>query len=168
MNDENPYAPPETPDFPESAELPPISVVGEYLVVTAGTELPRRCVFTNQLVERSLEAQPLRWTPLFKRRNWRLGQLRLAVCDSRRRRHRIRPYLAAGALNVAAIVFYLMDGQAFAPIIIIFCAVLMVLDLPPYLPVAKYQNERFWLKGCGEEFLQSCREEFASVGKEEA
>lgn len=163
-DNQNPYAAPESQNDSESSQPQPhIWVEGEFLIVSDGATLPPRCVFTNEPVNEPLLTQTLKWAPSFRPViTERKIRVTFAVNSRRQKRQRLKRHITSGLQALAAVLLYKVTGILFASILIMGAGIMIFLENPPFLPVRKCRNDRFWLKGCGPEFLASCRDEFGT------
>lgn len=158
---DNPYAAPKSHDISEPDWAQRIWVDGEFLVVSDGVKLPQRCVFTNEPVDEPPLVQTLKWAPSF-RPVISETKIRVTYAVNRRRqkRRRLNRHIVASLQALAAVLLYAATGNPFPSTVVVVTGVLIFLEERPFLVVSKSKNDRFWLRGCGPEFLASCREEF--------
>ena len=165
-DNDNPYAAPKFNEDPEpDAPLARIWVEGRFLVVASGVELPSRCVFTNEPVNDPLLAQTLKWAPSFRPviSEQRI-RLKLAVSIRKQRRQRLRRFIGGAAQVTAALLLYLISQDlGFFSGVLVFSGIVAAVQKPTFLQVSKCKHDRFWLRGCGPEFLASCLNEFGTA-----
>lgn len=165
-DNDNPYAAPTSQDASDTdAPLPQIWVDGRFLVVANGGKLPSRCVFTNEPVPEPLLDQTFKWAPSFRPViSERKIRLKFAVNLRRQRKQRLVRFAGSLAQVLAAITFYtcVSENLSFISGILILSAIVAFVEKPTYLAISKCQNDRFWLAGCGSEFLASCIDEFGT------
>lgn len=164
MQSPNPYRPPRTELRVEPDFVPGIFVEGPCLVVASGTELPRRCIKTNQPVgEHDFARQRLTW----RGRSFQLvlseKECRLtwyAVPSVRRRLTYIKVTQFAGPACAILPVFLIdtIGGWSVIPVLLALCMMSYSVFAKPPLRVVRYQRERFWIEGCSGEFLRSLEE----------
>lgn len=171
MQPSNPYEPPQTDSALEELETPRIYVDGPHLVIASGTELPPRCIKTNQSVsENDAVHQTLQWrgrTFHFTVSNKECEIVWYAtpwiVWKSRIRK-------IAELLMWAAFVFplfFLTEDKIWPKAMMGFAIVMLslVVMLKRELRIVNYRNNRFWIEGCCPEFLESLQSELrSSVG----
>ena len=167
MQSPNPYEPPATESVLEESELPRIFVDGPHLVIASETELPRRCIKTNQLVsERNAVRQTLPW----RGRSFRFT-LSTKECEiiwyasswivRKLLVRRIAEWLFWPAFVFP--IFFLTQGgiwpKAMLGFAIIMLLLLVIMKQP--LRVVEYKQHRFWITGCCPEFLESLQNSLA-------
>ena len=165
MQPTNPYEPPATDPALQEPELPRILVDGTHLVVASGTELPRRCIRTNQPVgERNAVHQKLVW-------RGRTFQFTMSseTCDLtwyamssiawKSRIRRISELLMGPAYIFP--IFFLGEDRIWPEILLGFAFLMLslVVLLRQPLRIVEYKKNRFWIKGCCHDFLESLRNE---------
>lgn len=165
-NDENPYAAPTSQDTSEPNPdwpLPQIWVDGKFLVVADGVTLPQRCVFTNEPVNEPRLVQTLKWAPTFKLViTERKARVTYAVNRRRQKKQRLKRYTVSSLQAVGALLLYLATNNLLPSIFIAVSGIPVFLEKPVFLVAKKCKNDRFWLRGCGPEFLASCVDEFGT------
>ena len=163
----NPYAAPQTTNEGahrrglSAEELPEICVDGDCLVVAPWVTLPKRCIVTNEPVDRTNRSQSFSWAPSMRMTLvTRPGRIRFSVNPKRLRRQRKIRLMIAGATVVITLVSLAL-GDGFAAALIFGFGVLVTLFFPSdELSVKKFERNRFWLTGFSRAFLWSCRDEF--------
>lgn len=171
-SDLNPYAPPtevrdSSPSVAVDSDL--VSVDGEYLVVRPGAVLPSRCVLTNQeLDERQRRRDVLRWA-----RPGRFVVLRqqcgMSYCLSPEFVRSHQQWMLRQLLIVACICVPLtLWLQTY---VLVLMALIAFCDLrdwrPKPLKIKTSRNGRYWIEGCGDEFLQACQQELGDFSAED-
>ena len=170
MSDVNPYQPPQT-DPSVRVEQPRIDVDGNRLVVASGTQLPRRCIKTNQPVtEKDLIRQILQWRGRFLQvvLTSKNCELEWFVASRIRWRTRFAMVLSWSAIIGGFLMFgAVIDsnppsslGPAISMLLFITGLVSsIVIQVRFGLRVVDYQDGRFWIEGCCPEFLKSLRKD---------
>lgn len=157
----NPYAPPKVAsELPDSR--PSVLVDGRFLVVGRIAALPSRCVITNASASSAdRRTRHFDWAPSF-RLVLRRRRCRLSYCISSKPRN-VNYVLKTAIGTVAFAVAFLFVGYyavLLSPVIAVYVAALPA----DRLRVVNERDGRFWIAGCGEEFLQSCKQEFGTYG----
>ena len=163
MTSQNPYAPPSTlPASPEDPR-PDIAVDGKLLVVATGVELPRRCIKTNKpMTEKHRLERRFTW-------NGKAFRLTLAPKQCDIVLYANHSYRWLGALRIAAssvLVLYLVVAivtdflsPSLFPVVIGASLLVTTIIDRRLLRVTHYKDDRFWIKGCGNAFLESLQRE---------
>jgi len=89
-------------------------------------------------------------------------RLTFAVNLRRQQKQRRNRYIGVSLQALGAVLLYKATGSLLPLTFIIASGALILLAKPTYLLVSKCKNDRFWLKGCGPEFLASCTDEFGT------
>lgn len=164
-DNDNPYAAPKSYETSvPDAQLPRIWVDGRFLVVANGVQLPSRCVLTNEPVNEPLLTRTFKWAPSFRPViSEQKIRVKLAVNIRRQRRQRLVRHAVGFSQVAAAIALYnVSEDLAFICGILVLTAIVAFVEKPTFLVVTKSRNDRFWLKGCGPEFLASIQQEFGT------
>ena len=161
MQSPNPYEPPATESVLEEPDLPRIFVDGPHLVIASGTELPRRCIKTNQLVsERDAVRQKLLWrgrTFQFTMSNEECEIVWYATSWIAWKSlvGKIAEMLIWPAFVFP--IFFLTEDRIWPKAMLGFAIIMLslVVIMKQPLRVVDYKKNRFWIKGCCPEFLES-------------
>lgn len=164
---ENPYAVQELgPQLSDDSVLKGIAVRGKQLLAAKRAELPHRCVFTNQStrwLHRATEA--LVWSGRAKafRLTTKTCRINFSVCQSIR--YRMLQTTVAGGLIIAGAVFLRFSSLSGAIALAIAVSMLTIGALlawkanAPSLRIVDYEDGRFVIEGCCDEFLQELASE---------
>jgi len=167
MSSRNPYEPPATESVLEESDLPRIFVDGRNLVIASGTELPRRCIKTNQPVsERNAVSQTLAWRGRTFQFIMSSKQCTIVWYATSRITWELLIRRTAELLVWPTLIFPIFSlaedriwPKAMLGFAIIMLSLLVIMKQP--LRVVDFRRNRFWIKGCCPEFLESLKSDLS-------
>ncbi len=156
----NPYAAPADSSDAPHLELPEIMVDGKFLVVASGVQLPSRCVKSNAVMtDKDRVQQTLSWSGKSFRISPSSGDCELTFYAKPIHRWGPKAFVAT-VLFVASIgMMELMSLPISTAVGLITASAVALLGSisshQTILRTVKYKHERFWIKGCDRNFLDS-------------
>lgn len=168
MQATNPYEPPAAESLLEDPGLPRIFVDGPLLVVASGTELPPRCIKTNQRVS---DQNAIRESLLWRGRTFQLTMSSkqcsiVWYADSWVKWKTVFRKATEILMWPAFLfsIFFLNERMLWPRVALVFAVLVlaMVGVMKRPLRVVDYRKNRFWIKGCCPEFLESLQKELKS------